>query len=231
MAVTLLTWNGKSVGVSAKAVQMLNELSISSSRRTAESDQGGVHKAQDDGLEPAQFMITIGLDARLGIDVFGEVQTWFNYHRTNKQSKVLITGRDLFGVNFMISDIVTENTKINAAGVWIHTDITLTFKESVSGKAESGTGGSAAATSGGNSSSSSSNGSSSSSTSGSSTSGSNSSSSSSGDRNLQGAVGNYTPGAYSAAATNAITAISTSAKAMAPAASTLRENPTSIIAA
>ena len=231
MAVTLLTWNGKSVGISAKAIQMLTELTITSSRRTAESDQGGVHKAQDDGLEPAQFMLTIGLDARLGVDVYSELQTWISYHRKNALSKVLIAGRDLFGAVFMISDITTANTRLNGAGVWVHTDITLTFKEAVAGTAES-RGGSSASTASSSSGSSSSKGSSSRTTSGSSDSGSNGSGNSSGgDRNLTGAVGGYTPGTYSAAATNAIAAVSANAKSVAPAASGIRESTTSIISA
>lgn len=217
MAVTLLTWYGKSVGITAKAAQMLSDLSISSTRRTKENDQDGIHKAEDDGLEPVQFTLTIGLDARLGVDVFNEVKNWMYHHRSNHQSKLLITGRDLFGVYFMLSDVSTANTRITSTGIWLHTDITLTFKEAVGGK-------SAASTSSGNGGGSSGKSSSSKGASSGTTSGStNSGSSTSGDRNLKGAVGDYTPGAYSAAATNAIAAVSTAAKAAVPVANAIRE--------
>lgn len=129
MALTFLTWDGKTVGVSPTVIQAVADFALNASVKTKTTDQNGVHNVEHDGNNPAKFTLTIKLDARLGVNVADEVADWVSRSRNAHRSKLLITGRDIFSTYFMLTDVSTSNTRMMPNGTWMCTDLSLTFQE------------------------------------------------------------------------------------------------------
>lgn len=181
MATTMLTWGGKTLSVDAKTLTPMEDLSFGGSMKTKESDQSGVHKAETDGLNAAKYSCTAILDARLGVNVVGEVRSWMSHMRSGTKSNLQIAGQDIFGVPFLLTKCEAKDVRLTGTGAWLKATLELEFEECavhVAASSSSSSSSSGGSSGGGGSSSSSKSSSSSSSSKGSSSSASKSNASS-----------------------------------------------------
>ena len=141
-ASSLVTWGGKTLGVSAAKIYSFEDLEISGGVKTKESEQSGIKKADADGLEAAGYSISVPLDARLGVDVQSETRSWMSLMRAKTKSNLLITGYDVFGVPFLLTKCEAKDIRATGNGTWLCATLELEFQESTAKVSSSSGGGS-----------------------------------------------------------------------------------------
>lgn len=137
-ASSLLTWGGKTISVSPTKVYSFDDLEIECSLKTKDSDQSGIHKAESDGLEAASYSVSLPIDARLGVDVQSETRSWMSLMRSATKSNLQITGRDIFGVPFMLTKCEAKDVRLTGNGAWLKAVLELEFEEAAVVVASSG---------------------------------------------------------------------------------------------
>lgn len=137
-----LRWCGKTLQVSAQQVCSFEDLAISAGVKTKTQSQDGVERVQEDGLNAASITLTVRLSRALGVDVSAEVSDWMGMLRAKRTGNIVLGGRDLFGVPFMLTDVEVSNVRMAPDGSLSYAEAALTFKECiVPGASYGGSGG------------------------------------------------------------------------------------------
>lgn len=126
-----LSWCGKTLHVSAQQVCSFEDLAISAGVKTKTQTQDGVERVQEDGLSAASITFTVRLARALGVDVNAEVGDWMSLLRAKRTGNLVIGGRDLLGVPFMLTDVQVSNMRMASDGTMTGADAELTFKECI----------------------------------------------------------------------------------------------------
>lgn len=128
-ASNLLSWGGKTLSVSPTKVYSFEDIELSSAVKTKDDEQGGILKANSDGLKASIVECTVMMDARLGVDVKAEVESWIKLMRGTTRSNLQITGYDVFGCTFMLVKCEAKKVKLTGSSAWLSAELELEFEE------------------------------------------------------------------------------------------------------
>lgn len=135
-----LSFCGKTLRVNAQEVASFENLALSASLKTKTQSQDGVERVQCDALDAASVTLTVRLSRALGVDVYAEVSDWLRMVREKHSGNLVIGGRDLFGVAFLLTQANVSGVRYAANGEMSYAEVALTFRESVIARASSGGG-------------------------------------------------------------------------------------------
>ena len=136
-----LSWCGKTLRVSAQQINSFENLAISAGVKTKTESQDGVDRVQEDGLNAVSITLTVRLARSLGVDVYAEVSEWMRMLREKRTGNLVVGGRDLFGVPFMLTDAQVSSVRMAPDGTMTYAEAALTFKECIVPSASSSGGG------------------------------------------------------------------------------------------
>lgn len=128
-ASNLLTWGGKTLSVSTTKIYSFEDIEITSAVKTKDAEQGEILKADSDGLKASTVECTVMLDARWGVDVKSEVESWIKLMRATTRSNLQITGYDIFGSTFMLVKCEAKKVRLTGNGTWLSAELDLEFEE------------------------------------------------------------------------------------------------------
>lgn len=127
-----IEWNGHAIGGLADgAIQAYSNLSISFGTKTKAKDGNDVLYIGRQGYNAAKVEVTLEPRAALGQDVEEVITSFKNDNRSGVLSRLLLGGRDLFGADFLLTDVdVSAIQSQPKTGRMTGAKVKLTWQES-----------------------------------------------------------------------------------------------------
>ena len=127
-----IEWNGHAIGGLADgAIQAYSNLSISFGTKTKAKDGNDVLYIGRQGYNAAKVEVTLEPRAALGQNVEEVITSFKNDNRSGALSRLLLGGRDLFGADFLLTDVdVSAIQSQPKTGRMTGAKVKLTWQES-----------------------------------------------------------------------------------------------------
>ena len=151
----IIAWNDISFALGGSSVNAVEDIGITGSCETEDSESGGEKFVKRKSSKPYEIKMKAILDAHLGVDVQSMAKKMTEAARTSTTGYFYTGSNKLFTCKFMMVEASISDIVMNSSGTWISCEVDLKLKQSTKYDGSTGSSSSGGGSSGGSSSSSS----------------------------------------------------------------------------